>query len=487
MSESEVEFVEATTTAGDVRGRRRPDGSIAFLGIPFAEPPVGELRFAAPVPHAPWQGVRDALEHGATPKREIRGEQTLVPEPAVAGDSTLNVDVFTPDVAGSAPVLVYIHGGGYTEGSPASPWYDGAAFVRDGIVTVNISYRLGFDGWGWISDAPSNRGLRDMLLALEWVRDNIRSFGGDPTNVTIAGQSAGGSAVLTLMACPAARGLFHRGYAMSAPDTTVEPERAEQLGRRLAELGGVEPTRAGLSTIDELQVRRMQAQVAKADDDPAKALRNLIDDGIAWAPVRDGELVPERPIEAIRGGAGADIPLVIGATDDEFSMVLDSAKGKLRFVPPSLLLGRAGVTRALRRSWLGANRQVRRRGTAATVGRFISDAMFRVVVVRVVDARGAAPTWVYRFAWRSTKSGIALHCLDVPFFFDCLGDEHVAALTGPNPPQQLADAVHGAAVAFIRGGDPGWEPVAASGASRLFDVPDGVDPDAYAGARPLLG
>ncbi len=488
---SETEFVETGTTAGRVRGRRRPDGSLAFLGIPFAEPPVGDLRFAAPVPHRPWEGVRDAVEHGATPKREIRGEQTLVPEPAIPGDSTLNVDVFTPNTDGTAPVLVYIHGGGYTEGSPASPWYDGAAFVRDGIVTVNISYRLGFDGFGWISDAPHNRGVRDMLLALEWVRDNIRSFGGDPENVTIAGQSAGGSAVLTLMACPAARGLFHRGYAMSAPDTTVEPDRAEALGRRLAELGGVEPTRAGLSTIGELKVRRMQAQAAKADDDPAKALRDLLDNGIAWAPMRDGELLPERPLDAIRGGGSADIPLVIGATDDEFSMVLDSAKGRLRFVPPSLLLARAGLARPLRRAWLSANREVRRRGTAATVGRFITDSTFRVVVLRVAAARAAsprtAPTWVYRFAWRSTKSGIALHCLDVPFFFDCLDDPQVPNLTGPNPPQQLADAVHAGAVAFIRGGDPGWKPYAASGTARLYDVPDGLDPDAYADARPLLG
>ena len=107
-------------------------------------------------------------------------------------------------------------------------------------------------------------------------------------------------------------------------------------------------------------------------------------------------------------------------------------------------------------------------------------------MLRVAAARGSAPTWVYRFAWASTKSGIALHCVDVPFFFDCLDERHVPGLTGPNPPQALADAVHGAAVAFIRSGDPGWEPRAASGAARLFDVPDGMDADGYAGARPLV-
>src|SRR6185437_13660526 len=144
--------------------------SAAFLGIPFAEPPVGELRFAAPEPHRPWEGVRDAGEPGATPQRKALAEITLIPEPSYPGESTLNVDVFTPrpgDPEAKLPVLVYIHGGGYVAGSPASPWYDGAAFNRDGIVTVSVSYRLGFDGFGWIEDAPANRGILDWILALE--------------------------------------------------------------------------------------------------------------------------------------------------------------------------------------------------------------------------------------------------------------------------------------------------------------------------------
>lgn len=481
------EFVEAATTAGRVRGRRRDDDSIAFLGIPFAEAPVGELRFAAPVPHRAWAGVRDALEYGATPKRHDPSEITLIPEPAIPGQSTLNLNVFTPDLAGDAPVLVYIHGGGYVAGSPASPWYDGAAFVRDGVVTVTISYRLGFDGFGWISDAPTNRAIRDQLLALQWVRDNIRSFGGDPGRVTLAGQSAGGSAVLTLMAVPAARGLFHAAYAMSAPDAVVDAERAERLGRRVAELGGVEPTRAALATLDEARILELQKQAERpAGGTAAAAAAELLNGGLSWAPQVDGELLPERPLDALRAGASADIPLVIGATDDEFSMSLDAAAKKLRWVPVGLALGRLGVPRERRRAWLAANRDLRGRGTARTLGRFVTDTVFRSTVLRVADARGTAPTWVYRFAWASTKSGIALHCIDVPFFFDCLAERHVAGLTGPNPPQELADAVHGGAVALIRGGDPGWEPVAASGVSRLFAVPDGTDPDAFAGARPLL-
>ncbi|MET0853633.1 MAG: carboxylesterase family protein, partial [Microterricola sp.] len=237
------------TSAGAVRGfwREAPDAagsrSAAFLGIPFAEPPIGEHRFAAPVPHRAWEGVRDAIEFGATPHREVQGEITLIPEPAFPGESTLNVNVFTPGPgeATALPVLVYIHGGGYVSGSPSSPWYDGAPFNRDGVVLVSVSYRLGFDGFGFIEDAPLNRGVLDWLLALEWVQENIAAFGGDPARVTIAGQSAGGGAVLTLLGMPSAQHLFHGVYSISGVPTSTTLDAAEAVGRTIAELGGVAP------------------------------------------------------------------------------------------------------------------------------------------------------------------------------------------------------------------------------------------------------
>ncbi|GAA2581856.1 carboxylesterase family protein [Microbacterium binotii] len=198
----------ATVSTGTLRGVRRP-GSLAFLGIPFAAPPVDANRFAAPQPATPWDGVRDATAYGPTPQRGDTGI-TLIPEPSVPGDATLNVNVFTPDTDAAAPfpVLVWIHGGGYISGSPASPWYDGDTFAREGIVVVTLSYRLGFDGFGAIDGAVSNRGVRDWIAALEWVQQNIAAFGGDPARVTIGGQSAGGGAVLTLLGMPAAQHLF---------------------------------------------------------------------------------------------------------------------------------------------------------------------------------------------------------------------------------------------------------------------------------------
>ena len=191
---------------GRVRGFWRGEpgtagASAAFLGIPFAQAPVGDLRFAAPVPPEPWEGVRDAIEYGATPQRGDKGI-TLIPEPSIEGESTLNVNVFTPapgdtddldtgaarpldPAAALLPVLVYIHGGGYTAGSPASPWYDGRAFNRDGVVTVSVSYRLGFDGFGHIQGAPSNPRRYEMFTVTIPSRTNAapsyQGLAGEPS------------------------------------------------------------------------------------------------------------------------------------------------------------------------------------------------------------------------------------------------------------------------------------------------------------------
>ncbi len=153
---------------------------------------------------------------------------------------------------------------------------------------------------------------------------------------------------------------------------------------------------------------------------------------------------------------GADKPLVLGTTDDEFTMVTGRAEGTLRFVPPMLALGGVGLSRATRHAYLAANRPQVRKGTAALIGRFVTDHVFRTDVVRIADARGDAATWAYRFSWPSPTRTWALHCLDVPFWFDCLDAPGVATLAGDAPPRGLAAAVHGAAAAFVRDGEPGW-------------------------------
>jgi carboxylesterase type B len=199
------------------------------------------------VPHARWDGIRDALAYGATSPQPDRGI-TLIPEPVIAGDNELNLNVFTPDlVAVGLPVLVWIHGGGFTGGCSASPWYRGGPFARDGVVLVSINYRLGAEGFLEVPGMPANRAVRDWIRALEWVQENIAAFGGDPHRVTIGGQSAGGAACATLLAVPAARGLYRAAACMSGGQAlmqTPEGVRAEAIAtpaqrRHLAALGAL--------------------------------------------------------------------------------------------------------------------------------------------------------------------------------------------------------------------------------------------------------
>lgn len=470
MTESPI----ATTVHGRVRGLWRdhgtPAASAAFLGIPFAQPPIGELRFAAPVPPEPWTDIRDATEYGATALRTT-GTDTLIPEPAIAGESTLNVNVFTPSPDATLPVLVWIHGGGYTEGSPASPWYDGSRFNRDGVVTVSISYRLGFDGFGFIDGAPHNRGVLDWIAALEWVQHNIAAFGGDPSRVTIGGQSAGGGAVLTLLGMPSAQHLFHQALSISGALADVPLIEARARSMRLAALAGVSADIEGFRSVDEAALHGMQGKAASAKRGLA-ALADQLANGLPWGPMIDGDLISEPTVDSLRAGTGGGKPLLLGAADDEFTMIAERERGALRLIPAELLLRPFLRDRTARRAYLEANGPQRALGTAAVVGRYISDHIFRFLVPQVAEARRSADaaTWAYRFSWVSPAKGWSCHCLDVPFWFDGLDRVRVDALAGPHPPQSLADEMHAAAVRLITDGDPGWAPWRSQpGTTRVFD------------------
>lgn len=483
------------TATGPVRGRWRTElgaRSAAFLGIPFAKPPVGALRFAAPEPPDLWAEPLDTTRYGATAVRHDPGD-TLIPEPAIPGDSTLNVNVFTPDPTATLPVLVWIHGGGYTAGSPASPWYDGRAFTRDGVVTVTISYRLGFDGFGYIDGAPHNRGVRDWLAALEWVQENIAGFGGDPARVTIGGQSAGGGAVLTLLGMPSAQHLFHTAFSVSGALGDVPADAARQRATRIASLAGVAPDVDGFRSVPEEALIALQDRSASAKKGLG-ALTDLLEHGLPWGPMVDGELITCPTPESLHAGVGADKPLLLGAADDEFTMVADSARRKLRLVPPSVLLRPFLPDRDTRRAYLDSNAPQRAKGTAAMMGRYVSDHIFRSTVPMVAEARtnAEAATWAYRFSWVSPAKGWACHCLDVPFWFDGLDLPRVDLLTGSTPPQSLADAMHAAAVHLIRDGAPGWPAWRTDpGTTRVFDGSDEagtgtVSADAYDSVLALL-
>ncbi|MDT5001937.1 MAG: para-nitrobenzyl esterase, partial [Mycobacterium sp.] len=196
------------TRAGKVRGSEQ-DGVRVFRGIPYAQPPVGPLRFAAPVPHDEWDGVRDALDFGPPPPQ---------PELVTPTDEWLTVNVWTPSSSATGlPVMVWIHGGRFTSGSTDDPAYDGARLAAGGVIVASINYRVGVEGYMLIDGAPPNRGLLDQIAGLRWVSENIAAFGGDPGNVTVFGESAGAASVALLACAPPAVGLLRRGITESVP------------------------------------------------------------------------------------------------------------------------------------------------------------------------------------------------------------------------------------------------------------------------------
>ncbi|MGC0416336.1 carboxylesterase/lipase family protein [Embleya sp. AB8] len=478
-----------TTTLGPVRGSWQ-DHSARFLGIPYAKPPVGDLRFAAPEAPEPWTEPLAATAYGPTAQRRTFGDgPTIIPEPSIPGDGVLNLNVFTPTPSREAalPVLVWIHGGGFVAGSAASPWYDGSAFNRDGVVLVSLGYRLGIEGFLHLDGAPDNRGVLDWIAALRWVRDNIAAFGGDPTKVTIAGQSAGGGAVQTLMATPAAHDLFRA--AISVSGAVMEPQsRADGLA--VAELftarTGLPATAAALRDVSHDEMQRLQNLVT-APEEGAPALPGLL-----LAPFADGELVPEDVSAAFRTGSAAPAPLMLGATHHEFNFAAELGMPNAPIEAAVGVLGAVGLSPEGIAAYLALHDGAT---PAQVIGRALTDNLFRAAALAIAESRAAQgrPTWLYAFEWLSSAepfTGTAFHCLDVPFAFDLLTAEGAENATGPNAPQPLADAMHTAWVTFIRDLDPGPEWPRYTHSTRttmLWDTNPTTAPDPMRREREIWG
>jgi para-nitrobenzyl esterase len=289
-----------TTRYGIVSGES-VEGVTRFLGIPYAASPTGALRFRAPEPPEPWDGVRACTEFGPTPPKPdyVAPFDTLLPEPNIPGSDWLTLNVWTHNTGGRAPVMVWIHGGAFANGNSAVRMYDGHAFARDGVVLVTINYRLGVDGFALLPDAPPNRGLLDQVAALEWVRDNISGFGGDPANVTIFGESAGAMSVTTLLGMPRARGLFGKVIAQSgAAQVGADPADARKVTAELSAVLGLEASAATLAGLDLDKLIAAQAAVRDAmaaAPDPARWGATIAATSMAFIPVIDGDVLPVHP------------------------------------------------------------------------------------------------------------------------------------------------------------------------------------------------
>ena len=441
-----------TTAAGAVEGVWRssqwPDGTLTefatFRGIPYAQAPVGPLRFAAPARVEPWQGVRAAHDFGATPQILSPYRPPRVPEPSIPGEDTLSVNVTTPDpyAGASLPVMVWIHGGGFIAGSAASPWYVGESFARDGVVTVTASYRLGFEGFGWVEDTVNNRGVLDWLAALEWVQDNIAAFGGDPSRVTIAGQSAGGAAVMLLLTLPRAQPLFRAAMPISPADASVPLARARRAAGRVAAAVGATAHLESVVDVDPLAFFAARDHFTPQPPDMLTRLAIRSYRPLLPGPVVDGDLVPSAVDAALVAGIGGDKTLYMGSTAHEFNESMLPFAPLLLGTPAEVALRRAGVPDGLA-GQLAADAH----GDAAwALGQVVTDGTFRCHVANwaLLRAGATAPTWVYDFRWESQPPGAigAAHCVDLPFGFDILGAQGVAEAVGDDPPQALADLVH---------------------------------------------
>jgi para-nitrobenzyl esterase len=445
-----------------------------FLGVPYAAPPAGKSRFAAPRPHPGWGGIRDATRPGPTapqPPRGRFGRLDLSPffdGGWARGEDYLTVNVWAPPGRGTpAPVLVFVHGGAFIAGSTRGPVYDGTAFARDGVVLVTVNYRLGIPGFLRLPDAPDNRGRLDVISALHWISENISRFGGDPGNVTLAGQSAGAVIVASLAAAPDARGLFRRMIIQSGSGTAAfTPGQADIVTAAVARELGAAPTAAALGQRSDEELVDVLARLSGLDLTTADAY-----DPLGITPF---SLVLDRqPADAVAdlaaGAAGPGAPaaeLLIGSNLDEGSLYLapfrdldDSTEADVRSI--------AARFHPAPDHLVDAYRSARPSATAAQLRvALLGDAMFGAGTRRFAEAHAqaaAARTFVYEFTWRSAaldgKLG-SCHLMELPFVFDTAG---LPALHGPGallgtppPPGDLAARVHATWVRFATHGDPGW-------------------------------
>jgi para-nitrobenzyl esterase len=465
----------ARTRQGAVRGEVT-GGVLAFKGIPYAAPPFGANRLRPPRPVDPWSGVRDASAYGAEPPQPRLTEDPmhLVWDPAVPGEDCLNLNVWTPDPTGTGlPVMVWIPGGMFEVCSGAT--YDGSRFARDGVVCVTINYRVGPEGFLYLADGQPNLGLLDQVAALEWVRDNIAAFGGDPATVTIFGESAGAMSIGTLLAMPRAEGLFRRAIMQSgAAERVIPAEVAERIGRELATRLGAPATRDAIAAIPADRLLATAGEL-KADlmahPDPDRWSLDVIASILPWQPVIDGDVVPGRPIDRIRAGASAGVDVLVGSNADDWGLFV-IANGSMDRVTDEILLGpvaRYGFETA---AAFGVSREMVAAYGAmdpgATPGELLAaietDWWCRLPAMRLADAHAPsrAATYMYEFAWRSPEFGGrfgACHGLEIGFVFDTLDlgtDQMLGGLLGSDPPEALADAMHAAWMAFATDGDPGW-------------------------------
>ncbi|BBZ74973.1 carboxylic ester hydrolase [Mycolicibacterium anyangense] len=435
-----------------------------FLGIPFAQPPIGELRFALPQAVAPLRGEFDATRFGPTPPASMELPEPFT-YPSIEGDDWLTLNIWTPaPVAHDAqlPVYVWFYGGSFAMGNTAEDIFDGSTFARDGIVYVSANYRVGIEGFTHFPDAPDNRGLHDQILALQWVHDNIASFGGDPNQVTIGGESAGSMSVSTLATTRFAGKLFQRVICESGIGIALERADAAKATDFVAAALHKLPTAKSVGTLEAREAGRRVAD----------KLRKLSPHNIltVFAPVIDGDLLQESPVASL-SERQAPVTMIIGHNKRE----ADFWRVFGEFAPPdgvldalALALTPFRATRELTQAYVDAYGDTLSKQEIFV--EFLSDAAF--CAPSLAAQRGQATTcYAYLFTWPSSiHTRTAMHTLDLGFAFDNIHAPGFVAYAGPDAPQSLADEIHGSWVRFIKTGvpDDDWQPYRSEADLKIF-------------------
>jgi para-nitrobenzyl esterase len=482
---------EVVISTGRIRGCRE-DGVLVFRGIPFAQPPLGALRFQPPEAPSPWDGVRDARAFGP-PAPQPAGPAGAPPadgrgSAGRAGD-WLTVNVWTPDTATAGlPVLVWIHGGAYLFGSSAEAVYDGRKFAMSGTVLVTCNYRLGVEGFAEIPGAPANRGLLDLVAALRWVRENAAAFGGDPASVTVFGESAGAGAVAALLAMDEARGLFRRAIAQSVPGTFFTRELAADITDAIAAQAGLPATYDALAAADPgVLAAASMAVTTRMKQFPRWGAVRLTD--TPFSPVVDGAVLPRAPWRALLSGAARDVDLLTGHNRDEYRLfiVASGRLGKITDEEAATVLDAFAPAPAGPAGYRGSYPEA---GAGPLFELVFSDWLFRMPTLHLAQAHAASGGKTFLYELRAQAPALdgvlgACHALDVPLVFGAGGPRGGGAgisdlLLGDHPPAgllALGDLMRGEWVRFASGGDPGW---AAYGTgertTRMYDVPPDVGP-----------
>jgi para-nitrobenzyl esterase len=497
-------LTRVATTYGQLEGVQR-ERHQAFLGIPFAAPPVGERRFKAPEPPASWTGVRPAKEWGNAAR------QTTHPIPGFAAsgpqdEDCLYLNVYTPSAdGGRRPVMFWIHGGGYTHGTAAEPLYDGGPLATRGdVVVVTINYRLGAFGFLHLDDHLPGKGLSancgqlDMIAALQWTRDNIGSFGGDPGNVTVFGESAGAAAVGALLAMPAAKGLFQKAVLQSGSGRAVSRERGKEIAQLVLDELGLGDRPEQIRTVSADLLLEAQTKVA------AKQGRA---GGPLYGPVIDGQTLFQQPLAALREGFSAGVPVMIGTNRDETKLFAATMRRDevdddrlLQAIAPSLPKATPvqlqGLVATYRKSRLDKGLPT---SNLDMLDAIETDVRMRLNAMRVAltQVRHQPNTFLYLFTYASPARGGSLgscHALEMPFVFGTTKAPTQDRFAGTGPDvERLSENMMDAWLSFARSGSPAHERIgpwpsynAENRPTMVFDRQSGVREDPFGEERQAI-